>query len=363
MTNDETRQAYSRDQALHFLDSIIESLPSMVFVKDAATLKFVRFNKAGEKLLGIPRVDMIGKSDFDFFPKEQAEFFQEKDRAVLESKQVLDIPEEPIDTPRGKRWLHTKKFTLYDLDGRPAFLLGVSEDITEQREIEREKDQLISIASHELRSPANAILGSLEALRELLGSRSYEDAEEPLSLALQNAERLTSVLDECLDVETLSQGSGNGHRGEFDLAELIRDAIRLNQPFAQRVAARLEFHDPKEPAKAFGDKQSLMRAITNLLTNAAKFTRKGTSVAVSLSGEGAHYLVSVEDSGPGIPENFRGMLFKRFARSRSAETSAMEGAGLGLAITKKIIESHGGRIGFRSELARGTTFYFTIPKS
>ncbi len=115
-----------------FFSSILENVPDMVFVKDAKALKFELFNRAGEKLLGYNRVDLLGKSDYDFFPKAQAEFFIKKDRAVLNNGKLLDIPEEPINTKAGKRFLHTKKIPLTTKDG-DKYLLGISEDITDER--------------------------------------------------------------------------------------------------------------------------------------------------------------------------------------------------------------------------------------
>jgi PAS domain S-box-containing protein len=109
----------------NFLDSVIENLPSMVFVKDAADLRFVRFNKAGEELTGYSRADLLGKSDYDFFPQEQADFFVARDREVLASRQLLDIGEEPIHTKvHGVRILHTKKMPLLDEEGIPQFILA-----------------------------------------------------------------------------------------------------------------------------------------------------------------------------------------------------------------------------------------------
>ena len=117
-----------------FLNSIIANLPNMVFVKDANSLKFVLFNKAGEDLTGLSAKEVIGKSDRDFFPKEQADFFTKKDREVLTKKQFTDIAEEPIETKsRGKRILHTKKIPVLNTKGNPTYLLGISEDITEDK--------------------------------------------------------------------------------------------------------------------------------------------------------------------------------------------------------------------------------------
>ena len=118
----------------NFLKTIIENIPDMIFVKDAKELRFVRFNKAGEELLGYSREELIGKNDYDFFPTEEADFFTKKDREVLSEKEHLDIPEEPIQTKnKGERILHTKKLCILDENDNPQYLLGISEDITERK--------------------------------------------------------------------------------------------------------------------------------------------------------------------------------------------------------------------------------------
>ncbi|MDH5445993.1 MAG: PAS domain S-box protein [Gammaproteobacteria bacterium] len=121
------------------LATILDNLPLMMFLKDADDLRFARFNRAGEELLGTSRDKLIGKNDYDFFPKEQADFFTAKDREVLKAGQTVDIQEEPIQTPQGERILHTRKTVITDAQGRPRYLLGLSEDITEEKQI---KDEL-----------------------------------------------------------------------------------------------------------------------------------------------------------------------------------------------------------------------------
>ncbi|WP_374075929.1 PAS domain S-box protein [Bdellovibrio bacteriovorus] len=130
-------------QSEAFLEAIFENIPNMIFVKDAKDLRFVRFNKAGEDLIGVPRSEMIGKNDYDFFPKEQADFFTTKDRDVLNDTRIVDIPEEPIQTAKGIRYLHTKKIPICNKEGQPEYLLGVSEDITEKKEAEKQKMALL----------------------------------------------------------------------------------------------------------------------------------------------------------------------------------------------------------------------------
>jgi two-component system cell cycle sensor histidine kinase/response regulator CckA len=120
-----------------FLNGIVENIPDMIFVKDAEKLQFVRFNKAGEELLGYTREELIGKNDYDFFPSNEADFFTAKDREVLHEKQQIDIPEETIQTKYlGERILHTKKIVILNKKGNPQYLLGISEDITKRKQAE-----------------------------------------------------------------------------------------------------------------------------------------------------------------------------------------------------------------------------------
>ena len=140
-----------------FLNSIVENIPHMIFVKTAKDLRFVRLNKAGEKLLDRSRGDLMGKTDHDMFPKEQADFFTTKDREVLTHKKLVDITEEPIHTKsKGLRHLHTKKIPLLDEQGRPQYLLGISEDITERKE---QNAQLKTLSDRLLLATASAKIG------------------------------------------------------------------------------------------------------------------------------------------------------------------------------------------------------------
>ncbi len=123
----------------NFLSSIIDNIPNMIFVKDAKYLKFVRYNKAATEITGIPEGEILGKTDYDFSPKEEADFFVSKDRLVLEERKMVEIPEEQVHTRnKGIRILHTKKIPIYAEDGEPQFLLGISEDITDKIELQKQ---------------------------------------------------------------------------------------------------------------------------------------------------------------------------------------------------------------------------------
>ena len=181
---DITERKRAAEEARHnqaLLASIIENIPDMIFVKDAKTLKFVRFNQAGEQLLGYPRAELIGKSDYDLFPEQEADCFTAMDRQVLQRGHLLDIPEEPIETrQKGRRLLHTKKVPINGDDGTPQYLLGISEDITERKHsecVERERVRALEqqqIALCELAKHDAIYTGNLEeALRMITetGSR------------------------------------------------------------------------------------------------------------------------------------------------------------------------------------------------
>jgi len=206
------------NQAL--LASIIENIPHMIFVKDAKTLKFVRFNQAGEQLLGYPREELIGKSDYDFFPEQEADFFVAIDRKVLQHGHSLDIPEEPIETRRkGRRLLHTKKVPIIDDDGTPQYLLGISEDITERKHIEhveRERTRGLEqqqIALRELALHDAMYTGNLEeALRMITETGSRVLGVERTSIwALKKQGAMLELLD-------LYERTPNRHITGFTLA-------------------------------------------------------------------------------------------------------------------------------------------------
>ena len=170
-------------EAYRFSESILENIPHMIFVKDAKDLKFVRFNRAGEKLLGISRDQLIGKSDRDLFDTEEASRYQSKDREVLAGTEVLDIAEEEITTLTGIRILHTKKIPIYDDRGQPKYLVGISEDITERKALESERFQLIeaNISRQEQLKAAERLSFLAEASSVLTSSLNLEQILKSLT--------------------------------------------------------------------------------------------------------------------------------------------------------------------------------------
>jgi PAS domain S-box-containing protein len=351
-----------------FLDSVLENIPNMVFVKDAAELRFVRFNKAGEDLLGIPREELIGKCDHDLFPQDEADHFTEKDRHVLVSGEVLDIPEETVETvDHGRRMLHTRKIAITDDDGRARYLLGISEDITDRhrdqhaaeasrREAERAnqaKSEFLSRMSHELRTPLNAVIGFGQLLElDDLDERQSEGVDQ----ILRAGRHLLGLINEVLDISRIESGAMSISPEPVHLGSVLAEALSLIRPLADEAQVTLD----ADPSTINGlhveaDQQRLKQVLINLLANAVKYNRQGGSVRVTCSRDaGGRVEVTLADTGRGMTADQLERLFDPFDRL-GAESGDVEGTGLGLALSIGLMEKMGGTIRAESEAGVGTT--------
>jgi PAS domain S-box-containing protein len=356
-------------RANRFLDAIIENIPDMVFVKEAENLTFTRFNRAGEELLGLSRDTLMGKSDYDFFPASEAEFFIRKDRETLASKALIDIPEEPIQTSRGIRWLHTKKVPILDGDGRPAYLLGISQDITEHRQARselvkakeaaeaanRELEAFSYSVAHDLRSPLRAIDGFSQALLEDYGDKLDDEGQSYLRRVRSSAQHMAELIDDLLTLSRVTR------------AELRRQQVDLTER-AETILTRLRHTEPERDVKfeveremrAYGDPGLLAIILENLLGNAWKFTskRQGAAIALGSTLKEGKKVFFIRDNGAGFDMSYAGRLFGVFQRLH--HVTEFDGTGIGLATVFRIIARHGGRVWAEGEVDRGATFYFTL---
>jgi PAS domain S-box-containing protein len=357
-----------------FLDSIIENLPEMVFVKDAETLRFVRFNRAGEELLGISKEELVGRSDRDFFPEEQAEEFIRKDREVLSGREIVEIPDEPIDTRYGTRRLETKKIPILDEAGQPKYLLGISHDVTESRRqaqelarardaaeaASRAKSEFLANMSHELRTPLNAIIGFAEVLRDRLRGPLNPRQERDVDHILESGRHLLSLINDILDLSRIEAGRCDLDLEELDVLEVARGAVAIVTPLAEKKGTRIHI-DSDGPLPVRADQLRLRQVLFNLLSNAVKFTHEGGSVRISARVESADsVVVSVRDDGVGISVADQARIFGAFEQVDASHARRQQGTGLGLALTRRLVELHGGRIWIESELGQGSVFSFSL---
>ena len=363
-------------RANDFLNAILENIPNMIFVKEAKELRFVRFNKAGEELLGLKRQEMIGKNDHDFFPKAEAEFFTAKDRQVLAGGKLLDIPEEPIETKSaGKRILHTKKLPILDLDGKPRYLLGISEDITEAKRQEelrlytralevsnKELQDFVFVASHDLQEPLRKIQSFGEFLQEEYGAQLEGNGKDYLERMRSAAGRMQTLINDLL---TLTRVTTKAKPFEpTDLSKVLKDVLSDLELRIHEKKAKMEV-GPLPTLEA--DATQMRQLFQNLVGNALKFQKPGLAPVVRVEAEvlggptpaTGQCRIRVKDNGIGFENRYADQIFKVFERLHGRDE--YEGTGIGLAVCRKVAERHGGTITAEGFPGEGAVFTVTLP--
>ncbi|HKI63191.1 MAG TPA: HAMP domain-containing sensor histidine kinase [Burkholderiales bacterium] len=240
-------------------------------------------------------------------------------------------------------------------------VIAQGRDITQQIEAERLKKEFTSTLSHELRTPLTSIIGSLQLINSGVLGDVEKDVSELTTIAERNGQRLLDLINDLLDIEKIESGKFTLAPEVVSIDSLLRDTLVLNKGFADRYHVQLVIGKDLAPAKVEADPKRLVQVVTNLLSNAAKFSPEGGAVDVTLKLDGDRVRVGVHDRGPGIPDAFRSRIFSRFAQADSTATRQKGGTGLGLAICKRLIELMHGSIGFEDRPGGGSTFYFELP--
>lgn len=365
--------------ANRFLDSIIENIPDMIFIKDANDLKFVRLNAAGEDLLGYSRQQLLGKNDSDFFPAAESESFRSRDMKVLGGSGRIDIAEEPIHTShKGVRLLRTKKVAVLDENGAPTHLLGISEDVTEKKELEKKiialnatlqlraaeleaanksLESFTSAATHDLRSPLGVIGGYANLLEKKYSGLMDEKGRAYVAAIGKSVKGMAKLIDDLLAFSRL--GLREVSKAHVDMHALMQDVL----------SDLLRMHpDDKKPVVQLGqlppapaDAALLRQVWVNLLSNAMKYSRHATPPVIEVTGHlhGTEAIYSVRDNGAGFDMAHYPKLFEIFQRLHS--DAEFEGTGVGLPIVHRIVTRHGGRLWAEGKVGQGAVFHFSLP--
>jgi len=233
--------------------------------------------------------------------------------------------------------------------------------VTPAREMERMKSDFTAVVSHELRSPLTSIRGSLGLILGAMAASLPSKVRDLLEIAQSNCERLVLLVNDILDIEKFSAGQMRFVPETVSLREVVAKAVAANEGYARRFSARIELGEFPARWRVNVDPERLIQVLTNLLTNAAKYSPPGGTVRVWTEQRGAGLRVSVQDEGPGIPEEFRARMFEKFSQADSSTTREKGGTGLGLHIARRFIEHMQGRIGFESVIGQGSTFWVELP--
>ncbi len=361
---EEARKKIHDSQQL--LEGIVDNGSYVIYVKHKDG-KYMFVNKEFVKFGGQPREMIVGKDDSDIFGPEIGGKLRENDLSVMNSGTLATYFEDAW----GRVFL-SNKFPLYDIDGNVSGLCGLSADVTEQKNLEREltkakalaeaatqaKATFLASMSHEIRTPMNAVIGMVDLVRQ---TQLTNEQSEMLQTVSQSGQSLLTIINDILDFSKIESGKLELESISFPLAESIEGAVKTVSINAQaKGLGLLTYVDPALPSHVYGDPVRLRQIVINLVGNAIKFTEKGkVLVRVSLLQQQQDRVtlrVAVKDRGIGISREGQQNLFREFTQAESSTTRKYGGTGLGLSICKRLAELMGGSIRVESELGHGSEF-------
>ncbi len=352
------------------LEAVIASMADGVFILDAGGV-VLETNDAGMALLGLPR-DARARRFNDYLlplnprrgdgrsldPGTDLLAGVLAGEIVPDEQLLLDTPGRETDSGEGERVVSFSAAPVREGNGRVGGAVVLLRDITAQKRLDQEKDAFLSLISHEVKSPLTAIKGFAQLAR--WGTAQVEGGERVgrhLDVIEQQIERVTRLVNDLAEASRLQQGTLRQEPVDFDLAPAVRNLVDQQQ--VAIATHRLELTIADEPLPVHADPTRIEQVLTNLLTNAVKYSPDADRVAVTLRRDGPSAHLTVRDQGIGIPRAEQGRLFGRFYRASNAGRGG--GLGLGLFIAHEIILRNGGRIWVESEEGRGSTFHVTLP--
>ncbi len=371
----ESTSAAEIDHERHMLRTLIDSLPDLIYAKDI-NCKFLLANDACCNVMGTNRIDVVGKDDFAFFPKELADGFYEDEQKVMRSGEALLNREEAVVYHDGRRsYVLTTKVPLRDASGRVIGIMGIGRDITARVEAEnqlkaarevaesanRAKSEFLANMSHEIRTPMNGVIG----MSELMLDTQLEPVQRDYAETIRDCGRaLLTVINDILDFSKIEAGKLELEQIDMDLRDAVRDVARVLAVQAHAKGLELTMDiDPQIPEMVRGDPGRLRQVLLNLGGNAVKFTAKGEVSleirVVEASENGVLVRCEVRDTGVGIPADRIGALFQPFMQVDASTTRRFGGTGLGLSIVRKLVELMDGEVGVDSVENAGSRFWFT----
>ncbi|MBL6931726.1 MAG: CHASE domain-containing protein [Rhodospirillales bacterium] len=357
--NEATQQAQDRESRISVvLDTVVDGI---VTIDDRATIE--SFNPAAATIFGYTVEEMMGENlgllmaePYRSMHESYAKKFQETGNISIvgRTQEIIGARKDgstfPMEMAIGEMRIGAKRM-----------FTGIFRDITDRKQAEKSKADFVSTVSHELRTPLTSIKGALGLIRSNTAGELPDSLKSMFEIAYSNSDRLVRLINDILDVEKISAGKMEYQMGSLDLIDLLEQSVAENKGFGDENGVRFNLTMEVGNSKINGDPGRLMQVFANLLSNAAKFSPENEIVKIELTQHGQWQRISVRDNGPGIPEDFRDKIFERFSQADSSDTRQKGGTGLGLNISKSIVEAHGGMISFETEIGKGTTFILYLP--
>lgn len=341
---------------------VVENVREIIFRCDTEG-RWAFLNHAWTELLGYPLEESLGRSFLEFVDPEDHLLGVEIFRLLQSAEKAMVRRDIRGITRNGEtRWFEVVAVRMEGLDGTFVGTSGTIADITRRKEVERLKSDFVSTVSHELRTPLTSIRGSLGLLGGGIGGVLSPQAQDLLAIAQRNCERLGLLIDDLLDMEKIESGKMVFSIRVVELLPLVEQVIRGASAYAGQFGVVLRITAAVQGARVKADPGRLTQVLTNLLSNAAKFSPQNSTVDVSMERLEGKIRVAVRDYGPGVPEEFRPRIFEKFAQADGSEARKKGGTGLGLSISRAIVERLGGRLDFESRVGEGTAFYFELPE-
>jgi signal transduction histidine kinase len=263
----------------------------------------------------------------------------------------------PFSVAGSERAFRLRTTPMRDNDHHLLGAVTLLEDITHLREIDRLKSEFIATASHELRTPLTSVQMGVHLLLERAAGELTEKQVEILSACREDCERLDTLMRDLLDVSRIEAGESKPRLEPIKTRDLINDAIKELRPQVESKGLDFRVEAPIDLPAVIADRSQVERVLSNLVVNAMRYTKHG-EIKISVLPRGNFVAVSISDTGSGIPPEYLPHIFDKFVQVPGAATG---GAGLGLAISRLIVEAHGGQISVQSERGKGSTFTFTLP--
>ena len=259
------------------------------------------------------------------------------------------------------RWFRLRAQAFYGAAGRAVRIAGSISDIEERKRLERAKDEFVATVSHELRTPLTSIRGGLGLLDGGVAGELSADAKELVRVSLSGAERLSRLVNDVLNLAKIESGAHTVAPAPLVFDDLVRDAVRANEAYGREFGVTLHAVCGCAGALVLAEEDRLIQVVTNLISNAAKFSPAGAAVTVTTSRTGAGLRLEVMDHGSGIPSSFRARLFQKFSQVDGGDARSRQGSGLGLSICRALVDQMGGTIDFAQTPGGGATFYVELP--